>query len=259
MTTEYTLITGASEGIGKEIARSAARDGRSIILTARSEDKLNALAEELRSDHGVEVVVIPADLSSLEESERLWTEAVKDRRINTLVNNAGLGRNGAFADGGWERELLSIQVNLLTLTDLMKRAVAHMNETGKGRILNVSSVAGFVPGPGMAVYHASKAYVLYLSEAVAEELSNTDITVTTLCPGATQTGFFDEADMHDVRLVKSGMVAKAKDVAEAGWMAMRVGKRVMVPGFMNKVTALLPRFVPRWVATWISKQVMSRQ
>ncbi len=259
MSKTYTLVTGASEGIGKDLARLAARDGRNVILSARSRDKLEALATELRKDHGIEAVVIAADLSSLEESERLWSEATDKRIVDVLVNNAGLGRNGAFADGGWDREFSSIQVNILAVTDLMKRAVPHMKAHGAGRILNVASVAGFVPGPGMAVYHATKAYVLSLSEAVAEELRGTDITVTVLCPGATKTEFFTAGDMHDVRLIKSGMLATAKDVAEAGWTAMRVGKRIMVPGVINKITALaLPRILPRWIITFVTKIMMSR-
>ncbi len=254
----YTLITGASEGIGKEIARCAARDGRNVILSARSEDKLQALAQELSDAHGIEAVVIPADLSSLEESARLWEEATKDRQVDVLVNNAGLGYNGRFDAEGWDRELTSINVNLLTATDLMKRAVLHMKETGKGRILNVASTAAFMPGPGMAVYHATKSYLLHLSEAVAEELRGTDITVTALCPGATETEFFNAADMHNVRLIRMGMLSKAKDVAEEGWTAMRGGKRVVVPGLMNKLFSMLPRLFPRSFVAWIAKQFLAR-
>lgn len=254
----YTLITGASEGIGRELAISAAKDGRNVILTARSEDKLNALAEELRRTHSIEAIVIPADLSSLDESARLWQEATKDRRIDTLVNNAGLGFNGAFASDGWPRELASIQVNLLTATDLMRRAVMHMKQSGQGRILNVASAAGFMPGPGMAVYHATKAYLLHLSEAVAEELRGSEITVTALCPGATQTEFFTDADMGNVRLINMGMLASARDVADQGWTAMRGGKRVLVPGIMNKIFAFLPRIFPRFMVVWITKQFLAR-
>lgn len=254
----FTLITGASEGIGKELAKCAAKDGRNVILAARSEDKLTALAAELSEKYNIEAVVIVADLSKLSESERLWTEATSDQTVDVLVNNAGLGRNGAFAEGGWDRELTSINVNLVTATDLMKRAVAHMSEQGKGRILNVSSAAGFMAGPGMAVYHATKAYLLLLSEAVAEELRGTDITITALCPGATSTEFQTEADMHNVRLIKYGLVADAADVADQGWTAMRGGKRVLVPGFVNKVLAFAPRLLPRGILSRITKLVMGR-
>ncbi|MEO0503096.1 MAG: SDR family NAD(P)-dependent oxidoreductase, partial [Pseudomonadota bacterium] len=149
----YTLITGASEGLGVEFARIAAKEGRNMILAARSADKLEAVASELRSD-AVDIVVIPADLSDLAEVDRLWTEASDGREIDVLVNNAGLGYNGDFADGqGWARELSSINVNMLALTRLMKLAVPHMQTLPKARILNVASVASFTPGPNMAVYH----------------------------------------------------------------------------------------------------------
>ncbi len=256
--TAYTLITGASEGLGREFARLAARDGRNMILTARSEDKLTALADELAAD-GRDIVVIPADLSKMDEAARLWNEATTDRQIDVLVNNAGLGYNGPFADGqGWERELTSMQVNMMSFTYLMKQAVTHMQGHGGGRILNVSSLAGFTPGPNMAVYHATKAFTLSLSEAVAEELRGSNVTVTALCPGATATSFFDSADMHGIRLIKFGGAMKAFDVAEEGWLEARIGKRVVVPGVMNKLTAMLPRFTPRSIVTRIAKVLMSK-
>ncbi len=256
--TQYTLITGASEGLGVEFARIAAKEGRNLILTARSKDKLDALANQLRSET-VDVVVIPADLGDLAEADRLWAEATQDRQIDVLVNNAGLGYHGPFVDGqGWSRELASINVNMLSLTRLMKLAIPHMQAQPKGRILNVASVAGFQPGPNMAVYHATKAYVLSLSEAVAEELRGGNVTVTALCPGATATNFFDEADMHGVRLLKMAKPMKAHAVAEHGWLEARIGKRIVVPGLMNKVFAFLPRISPRGVTTRIAAQIMGK-
>lgn len=254
----WTLITGASEGLGVEFARIAAKEGRNVILAARSKEKLDAVAEEARN-HGVEAVVIPADLSDMAEMDRLWSEATAGREIDVLVNNAGLGYNGPFDAGqGWERELASINVNMLALTRLMKLAVPHMQGLPKGRILNVASVAGFTPGPNMAVYHATKAYVLSLSEAVAEELRGSSVTVTALCPGATATNFFDDADMHGVRLLKMSKPMNAKDVAEAGWLQARIGKRIVVPGAMNKVFAFLPRISPRGLTTRIAAQMMGK-
>ncbi len=248
----YTLITGASEGLGVEFARLAAKDGRNMILTARSQHKLNALAEDLRED-GLDVIVIAADLNDPADVDRLWSEAVDGRHVDVLVNNAGLGYNGAFADpDGWERELTSMQVNMTALTRLMKLAVPHMKERGSGRILNVASTAGFMPGPNMAVYHATKAFVLSLSDAVATELSGTGVTVTALCPGATATNFFNEADMGGVRLLKFGAPMKAFDVAEEGWLEARIGKRIVVPGMKNKISAVLPRFFPRSVTSRIA-------
>ena len=254
----WTLITGASEGLGVAFARLAAKEKRNVILTARSTDKLEAVATELRA-MGVEAVVIPADLTDAAAVDALWASATDGREIDVLVNNAGLGFHGAFSDpSGWDREEASIAVNLGALTRLMKLAIPHMQSLPKGRILNVASVAGFSPGPNMAVYHATKAYVLSLSEAVAEELRGTRVTVTALCPGATATNFFNDADMHDVRLLKMAKPMNAAEVADLGWLQARIGQRIVVPGLMNKILAFLPRISPRGLTTRIAAQVMGK-
>ncbi len=258
----WTLITGASEGLGVEFARIAARDGRKIILTARSQDKLDTLADELRAS-GSEVVVIAADLNDMAQVERMWTQATEGRNIDMLVNNAGLGRNGPFAQNGdndadWARELSSITVNMTALTRLMKRAIPHMQVMGGGRILNVASTAAFLPGPNMAVYHATKAFVLSLSEAVAFELRGSGVTISALCPGATQTNFFNEADMHGVRLLKLMPPARADKVAQIGWNGALRGKPVIVPGLINKIFAFLPRISPRFMVVWVTNIFMSK-
>jgi len=256
--TSWTLITGASEGLGAEFARLAAAEGRNLILTARSEDKLTALAGALR-DRAGQIAVIPADLSNLAGAERLWDEASRDRRVDILVNNAGLGRHGAFGSGeGWTRDLATINVNMTALTCLMKRAIPHMQAQGGGRILNVASTAAFMPGPNMAVYHATKAYVLSLTEAVAEELRGTGVRVCALCPGATQTAFFDAANMHGVGLLRLARPATAEAVARAGWQAMTQGRRLRVTGAMNKVFAFAPRITPRTLSTLIAGKVMAK-
>ncbi|MGJ8628328.1 MAG: SDR family NAD(P)-dependent oxidoreductase [Sulfitobacter sp.] len=260
--TKWTLITGASEGLGVEFAKIAAREGRNLILTARSEAKLNALAAELR-DGGTQVVVIPADLNDSAEVHRLWTEASTDREIDVLVNNAGLGRNGPFAqdsdnDADWARELSSMNVNMTALTRLMKLAIAQMQAADGGRILNVASTAAFLPGPNMAVYHATKAFVLYLSEAVAFELRGSGVSVSALCPGATQTNFFNDADMHGIRLLKIAPPARADKVAQIGWDGMLRGKAVIVPGLMNKIFAFMPRLSPRFIVVWLTSIFMSK-
>ena len=254
----WTLITGASEGLGVEFARIAAAEGRNLILTARSEDKLTALADELRSDT-VEIVVIPADLNDLAQAEKMWTKASKTRRIDILINNAGLGRHGRFDDAdGWERELTTLNVNITALSLLMKRAIVHMQANGGGRMMNLASTAAFMPGPNMAVYHATKAYVLSLSEAVAEELRGTGITVTAVCPGATSTAFFDAADMGGVNLLKIGKPMAASPVARTAWNAMLKGRRIIIPGLMNKIFAFLPRISPRAMVTYITSKVMGK-
>jgi uncharacterized protein len=260
MAMDWALVTGASEGLGREFADLAAAAGYPVILAARQKDKLEALAQDLRDRHEVEVVVIPADLGEASEAERLWTEASAGRRIGVLVNNAGLGRNGAFADPeGWGREWASLQVNAVALTILMKRAVAAMVAQRGGRILNVASTAGFVPGPNMAVYHATKAYVLSLTEAVSIELKGTPVTVTALCPGATQTEFFKADAAENASFLTKMPLPSARSVAEAGWRAMLAGRVIQVTGVQNKISAFLPRILPRRTVAWVTGQLLQRR
>jgi hypothetical protein len=257
---DWALVTGASEGLGREFAAIAAAAGHPVILAARQAERLEALAAELRSRHGVEVAVIPADLSRAEEAERLWAEASAGRRIRVLVNNAGLGRNGPFADpAGWAREWASLQVNAVALTVLMKRAVAAMLAQGAGRVLNVASTAGFVPGPQMAVYHATKAYVLSLTEAVSVELRGAPVTVTALCPGATQTEFFKADAAERANWLTRMPLPTARSVAEAGWGAMQAGRVIHVPGLQNKVSDFLPRLLPRRAVARVTEMLLARR
>lgn len=265
MAQEWTLVTGASEGIGKEFARIAASKGRPVILAARSEDKLKALADELEKDHGVETAVIVADLAEPKGAKKLWTAATKGkRRIDFLINNAGLGRNGAFDDaetfGGWEREATSIQVNVVALTELCKLAVPHLKEAERGRILNVASVAGFMPGPGMAVYNATKAYVLNLSQALQAELEDSDVSVTALCPGATESNFFSDAEMKSARVTSiGGKLPTAKEVALEGWNAAIRGQAAHVPGFKNKIAVWTSKLLPAPAVAAIGKYMLERE
>jgi short-subunit dehydrogenase len=245
MAAKWTLITGASEGLGVEFARLAAAEGRDLILVARQGAKMERLAEELRARHRVAVEVWPVDLSDPEAVETLWRKIALRRHVEIVVNNAGLGRTGPFADPDLEREMASVMVNVVALTMLTKRAVAHMLQQGGGRILNIGSTAGFMPGPNMAVYHATKAYVLSLGEAVAEELRGTPVTVTTLCPGATRTAFARGAGMEGVRLLTALPPASAPRVARAGWRAMLRGRGLKVTGPVNWLFSVGPRFAPR--------------
>lgn len=258
MPLNHALITGASEGLGREFARLAARSGRGVVLTARNAARLDELAGELRRDHAAEVAVIPADLSRLEEAERLWAEASDGRRIEVLVNNAGLGHNGRFDTDGWERELASIRVNVIAATLLLKRALPHMRAHGGGKVLNVASAAAFLPGPHMAVYHATKAYLLSLSEAVAEELRGAPVTVTALCPGATDTNFFADGGFAGQTLLNRLPMPSAARVAEAGWHAMIAGRRVKVTG-ASTAAPLLARILPRSVTTRLASALLARR
>lgn len=255
----WALITGASEGLGREFARLAAKDGFSLVISARREEALATLAAELRSP-SVAVEVIPADLSREGEAERLWAAASAGRRIEVLVNNAGLGANGDFADRAeWAREYQSVMVNVVSATVLMKEAVSAMAAAGGGRVLNVASTAAFMPGPWMAVYHATKAYVLSLSEAVATELRDRPVTVTALCPGATRTAFFRAGGMEKATFIQKLPMPTAESVAARGWAAMKAGRRVVVTGIDNKIFAFLPRLAPRALVPLIVGQFLRRR
>lgn len=243
--TDWALITGASEGLGREFALCAAEAGMNVILAARQGEKLKALADDLSRRYGVKAEVIVTDLSQPQAGSALWQKAAEGRRIGVLVNNAGLGANGAFGTAIAARESAVMAVNITALTELMQSAVQAMKAQDAGRILNVASTAAFMPGPGMAVYHASKAYVLSLSEAVAEELKGTPVTVTALCPGATATHFAADAGIENIAIFRNKGLPSAESVARAGWRAMMAGKRRHVPGAMNKVFAFLPRILPR--------------
>lgn len=256
----WALVTGASEGLGREFATLAAKDGFDVILTARSLDKLEAHAAWLRQTYKVAVEVIAADLADPAAAEAVWNRASAGRQIGVLVNNAGLGRNGDFAEAhGWPREADCVSVNIVAATVLMKRAAMHMAAHGTGRIVNVASAAGFMPGPHMAVYHASKAYLLSLSEAVSEELRGSGVTVTAVCPGATATQFFAADDAEHKTLLTRLPLPSAASVALAGWSATTRGRRIVVVGLVNKLFAFLPRLTPRWLVTFFVGQFLKRR
>ncbi|MEM8656933.1 MAG: SDR family oxidoreductase [Pseudomonadota bacterium] len=257
MPQNYTLITGASKGIGAAFARVAAERRRNLILTARSEDALTELAAELRAAHTVEVVTLPADLAEPGAAQGLWAAATEGRQVNFLMNNAGLASHGAFTEADWAREQRSIDINVTALTELCKLAAPHMVAQGRGRILNVASTAAFLSGPGMAVYFATKAYVLNLSVALNEELREKGVTVTALCPGATRTSFFDDAGMNDVRMVKQGPMQSAEQVAQFGYNAAVEGREVAIPGAMNASSAVLARFMPRGLLARVAGVAMA--
>lgn len=256
----WALVTGASDGLGREFARLAAESGFSVILSARRGEVLEAFAAELSAAHRVEAVAIPADLSQHGEAERLWAAASLGRSIRVLVNNAGLGANGAFGDRAeWAREQASVMVNVVSATVLMKEAVSAMLSGNGGRVLNVASTAGFMPGPMMAVYHATKAYLLSLSEAVAHEVRGTGVTVTALCPGATRTAFFRAGGMEGGTLLQRLPMPTAETVALKGWAAMKEGRRVAVTGIENKAMAVLSRILPRMLVLRVTTFFLRRR
>lgn len=246
------LITGASSGIGRELAKLFAVNHHDLVLVARSEGALNTLAEELTADNDVNCMVVAADLSDPDSVDVVW-QMVEEAglHIGTLVNCAGFGLFGPFHQTALETELQMIQLNVTALTEFTKRALPGMLASKQGRILNVASTAAFQPGPLMAVYYATKAYVLSFSEAIAEELSGTGVTVTTLCPGPTETGFQSAARLGGSGLVKGKKLPSAMHVALAGFRGLMRGKRIVVPGLANKIGVQAVRLTSRRMATRI--------
>ncbi len=253
------LVTGASRGIGREIAALLARDGYDLVLVGRDREQLSATARDLESAHGIRVRVMAKDLSASnapdEIADALRAEMVD---IGILVNNAGFGWNGRFDESDLTDQLSMIQVNVAALAHLTRLFLPAMVARGCGRILNVASTAAFYPGPMMATYYASKAFVLSFSEALSEELRGTGVTVTALCPGPTQTDFQVRAGMGQAPLAKRLFMMDASAVAAAGYKALKNGTRVCVPGLLNKLTALSSRIVPSAAAVRILRRLHQR-
>jgi short-subunit dehydrogenase len=254
---ETVLITGASSGIGRELARLYAGDGARLVLIARSEDKLRQLADELAAKYAAEAQVLPADLSR-PASPREIVEALAQRHldVDVLVNNAGFGARGSVAELGIERQLEMIEVNVAALTQLTALLLPGMLARRRGAILNVASTAAFQPGPNQAVYCAAKAYVLSLTEALAEEVRGSEVRVSCLAPGPTDTGFAARAGMQGTRLFRQG-VMDAGHVARAGHDGLRQGKTLVIPGLRNRILAFSVRLSPRVLVTRIAAYLQS--
>jgi uncharacterized protein len=256
---DTALITGASSGIGLDLAHLFARGGDDVVLVARSEDKLRQLARDLEKNHKVTAHAIAADLSKPEAPRQVFEEtAARQLQIDVLVNNAGFGQGGPFVENDLRTELDMIQVNISALTHLTKLFLAGMVARRKGRILNLASTAAFQPGPLMAVYYATKAYVLSFSEAIAEELRDSGVTVTALCPGPTATGFAETADMTESRLFRLTKPMSSMDVARIGYDATMHGKRVAITGLRNKISAQSVRVAPRALVTKIVRRLQEK-
>ena len=254
------LITGGSGGIGLELAKVLARNGFDIVLVARKRDTLEAAAGQLEGKFNITAHVFAADLRR-EEAPQAIFDFLRNENIpvEILVNNAGFGLGGEFAETDINRELEMIQVNIAALTQLTKLFLPAMIKRRSGRILNVASTAAFQPGPLMSVYYASKAYVLSFSEALAEELRDTGVTVTALCPGPTKTDFASTAKVGHSRLFTLFGVADAASVAEFGYQSMMQGKRVAIPGVRNKLVAEGHRFFPRALLTKVARMAQEKR
>jgi len=245
------IVTGASSGIGCELCRLFAQDGYPLLITARDENALNTLAEELK-DSGATVMVIAMDLALPDAPPRLLDAAKgMSRPVDVLVNNAGFGTYGPFGTTDLPTTTAMMQVNMIALTQLCRLVLPSMIERSRGRVLNVASTAAFQPGPLMAVYFATKAYVLHFSEALANELQGTGVTVTALCPGPTETAFKSRAGIGETWLFSNRRLMSARRVAALGYHALMRGQRLAVPGLRNKLLVQATRFGPRRIVTGV--------
>lgn len=247
------LITGASVGIGRELARIFAENGHDLILVARNVEQLQQVAAECESLNKIKARILQKDLSLPNAAGEIFDQVKRDGiEVDTLVNNAGFGNYGPFAEVDLDADLRLLQVNVVALTALTKLFLPDMLARRSGRILNVASMAAFQAGPLMSTYYASKAYVLHFSEAIANECSGKGVVVSALCPGPVRTEFQPRAGIHGSRLFKGNASMDARTVALAGYRGLMRGRRIVVPGLSNRLIVQFTRFVPRPLATLIA-------
>ncbi|QDT32664.1 SDR family NAD(P)-dependent oxidoreductase [Thalassoglobus polymorphus] len=257
MSNEIVLITGASSGIGWELAKLFAADGSELILVARRLDRLEELSKQLQEQHGTTSTLFQMDLSVPGSAEELFSK-VQDtgKQVDVLVNNAGFGQIGRFEEISLDRQTSMCELNIVTLTQLTHLFLNQMVPRDSGAILNIGSTASFQPGPNAAVYYATKAYVLSFSEALHAELWGKNISVTCLCPGPTKTGFGDDSDMGSLPMFKNNIM-EVESVAKAGYRGLRKKKRLIVPGIFNNLLAFSNRFAARPIPLWIVKRMQT--
>jgi uncharacterized protein len=254
------LITGATSGIGYELAYIHAKQGGNLVLVARSREKLEQIKLDLENKQLINVHIIEKDLSLKDSAKDVYDEVIKNNiTVDYLINNAGFGVFGFFNENDFVRVEQMINLNITALTQFTRLFLPDMIKRGNGKIMNVASTAAFQPGPTMAVYYASKAYVLSLSEAISNEVKNTGVTITTLCPGPTSSGFQEAASMQESRLVKGRTLATSKQVAEYGYNAMLKGKSVAIYGFLNYLLANSVRFFPRSAVLKIARFIQDKR
>jgi short-subunit dehydrogenase len=247
------LVTGASVGLGRDLCELIARDGHHLIVVARNEQRLNELAESLRKQFGITVDVIAQDLATPGAAKIIF-ERVGKRTVDYLINNAGFGTHGPFVQADIQSQLDMLQVNIVALTHLTRLFLPGMLARRSGRIMNLASVASFLPGPLMAVYYATKAYVLSFSEAIAGEIAGSGVTVTAMCPGPTKTEFQVRAGIEDSPLFR-GRVMDSMTACRIGYAAMLRGRRVVVTGLSNKLSVLGMKFLPRALTAAMARKL----
>lgn len=254
------LITGASSGIGLELAHEFAKNGHDLVLVARSKQKLAELANTIESKYAVKAQVLSKDLSNPDSAAEVfdWCQS-NNIHVDYLVNNAGIGDYGPFIERDWNKLRQMIDLNITSLTYLTHLFLPAMVAKKYGRIMQVASTASFQPGPSMSVYFATKAYVLHFSEAIGNELKGSGVTVTALCPGATESGFQYVAEMEESRLVKDRKLPTSADVARYGYRAMMKGKSVAIHGLMNYLLANSVRMIPRGMVVNVSSIIQGKK
>ena len=259
MTKETVLITGASSGIGMEFAKLFAQDGSNLVLVARRKNKLHQLSEELKTKYGIKAYVLPKDLSKKSASIEIFDHLrEKSIEIDIVVNNAGFGTKGAIVDLDIEHQLDMIQVNVMALTNLTRLFLPRMVKRGSGGVLNVGSVAGFQPGPHLAVYCATKAYVLLFTEALAEEIRNSNIKISCFAPGPVKTEFGEKSYLRNSLLFKIMRPLNVEPTVKVAYKGFRKGEVIITPGFKAKIMAFLNRLTPRFIVRKIAKILNTR-
>jgi short-subunit dehydrogenase len=253
---QTALITGASAGIGRDLAKEFAAHGYDLVLTARREAALTALAGELRAAHGTKSEIIASDLSQPSAPHAIFEFTSNHQlTIDVLVNNAGFGANGAFADIDLKTHMEMLAVNISSLVELSRLYLPSMLKNKRGGVLNVASTAAFVPGPFMTVYYATKAFVLSFSEGLANEVAGTGVTISCLCPGATTTEFQERAKLDQSRLFAGPHIMSSADVARQGYAGFAAGKTVVITGSFNKAAVLSARLLPRSLAANVARRL----
>ena len=256
----FTLITGATSGIGYEMSSLCAQKGHNLVLTGRNAAVLQKMKEGLSARYHVLVTTITADLSLPDAAAEICRKLNNDDiTIDILINNAGFGKFGPFSETDWTTELNMVHVNVISLTFLTKFILKDMLKRGEGKICTIASTAGFRPGPLMAVYFATKAYVLSFSEALAEEVRGTGVSVTTVCPGATKTDFTKTAGLDASQFFKFKKMALPADVAAYGYKHLMRGDGVVIHGVFNRIIFIVQRFVPRKLVSFMSRKVKEKK
>jgi len=257
MALKTALVTGGASGLGFEFAELLAKDSFNLFLIDIDAVKLEKTKKELQKKYNCDITILAKDLSILNIANEI-VEELKHTHIDVLINNAGFGLFGTFTETDWQRESAMLHLHILTTTHLTKLLLPGMVQRGSGKILNMSSLAAFQPGPLMAIYYASKAYILSFSEAIANELKGTGVTVTVLCPGQTKTSFQEVVSEKTSENKISFNIASPKDVAAYGYKAMNKGKVVVVPGAINKILSKIPRVIPRNTAATIVRKIQEK-